>query len=118
MACQGALKTCEDTFKEIGSQMTQISAPESTAKALAQKAVATIARVKGGVTVGLGAFFVIWDVVNIVKDGKKKSQGNTLQECAEELENHLENQGLPLANASALVVQPDGPARGDRHEAD
>ena len=63
-----------------------IAAANKAAITAAEKTAETCAKIAGRITIGLGALFIVWDVYNTVKDGQKKSLGNTLRELAEELE--------------------------------
>jgi hypothetical protein len=71
--------------KEVANEAA-IAAANKAAIAAAEKTAETLTKVAGGITVGLGAFFLVWDVYNTIKDGKKKSLGDTLRELADELE--------------------------------
>ena len=50
----------------------------AVARAATRKTVETMAKIAGSLTVGLGAVFVIWDVVNMVKDSQARSVGGVL----------------------------------------
>ena len=108
-AYQAALKSAEESLKQgvkegsneaakAAGKVATEAAKQSTdevasvaARAAAANTVKNVARIAGGVTVGLGAVCVAWDVYNITKDSMKTSVGTALREIAEICENQLDN---------------------------
>ena len=89
----GAVKTAGKLAAEAAKQSADDVA-RVAARAAAENTAKTLTRVAGGITVGLGAVFIAWDVYNIAKDSKKISVGVAIREIADNLENQLDQQEL------------------------
>ena len=89
----GAVKTAGKLAAEAAKQSADDVA-RVAARAAAENTATTLTRVAGGITVGLGAVFIAWDVYNIAKDSKKISVGVAIREIADNLENQLDQQEL------------------------
>ena len=74
--------------KPVGAteQIRAKKAVDAAVKTAVDNTLKTIAEITGGVTVGQGGLFLIWDVYSIAVDSSKKNIGVALREIAEELE--------------------------------
>jgi hypothetical protein len=89
-----AIKAAGSAATEIAKHNTKGVVKAATLKAAESAApniAAACARVAGGITVGLGVFFIILDAYNLHADCKKLSLGDALLEIAKELEKTMAN---------------------------
>jgi len=84
-----AVKAAGNIAAEIAKQNSDEvarAAAVKAAEAAVENTTALCAKIAGGITIGLGVFFIIWDAYNLHADCNKKSLGNALREIAKELE--------------------------------
>ena len=97
-AAEQVIKNSSDEAAETALKMGTQKAAETAAKTAAENTIKIMAKITGGIMVGLGGIFLIWEIYNTVVDAKKESMFvKDLLKIAEQLESQKDKDVINLA---------------------